>query len=117
MKLIIIKKSKFSVVSVLTNDDQTLCENKWSIDSWLNELFIVVFWSLLSNVATNDDWIEFVKNQKNLSQSEKKWKNDSSFQNNKIWMNVEMDSKELSTEWRNLNAKDFELKMEFKKNL
>ena len=65
----------------------------------------------------NDDWTGFVKNQKNLSQSKKKWKNDSSFQNNEIGMNVEMDSKKLSTKWWNLNAKNSELKMEFEKNL
>ena len=65
----------------------------------------------------NNDQTEFVKNQKNLSQSKKKQKNDSSFQNNEIWMNVKMDLKKLSTEWRNLNAKNSELKMEFEKNL
>ena len=65
----------------------------------------------------NNDQTEFVKNQKNLSQSKKKQKNDSSFQNNEIWMNVKMDLKKLSTEWRNLNAKNSELKMEFEENL
>ena len=111
------KKSKLSVVSVLTNDGRTSCKNKWSVNSQLNELFIIVFWNWSLNVVTNNDWTGFAKNQKNLSQSEKKWKNDSSFWNNKIWTNAEMDSKELSTEWRNLNAKNSELKMEFEKDL
>ena len=111
------KKSKLSVVSMLTNDDQTSCENKWSIDSRLNELFIVMFWNWSLNVVMNDDWTGFAKNQKNLSQSKKKQKNDSSFQNNKIWINVEMNSKKSLTKWRNLNAKNSELKVEFEKNL
>ena len=111
------KKSELSVVSILTNDDQTSYENKWSIDSQSNELFIVMFWSWSSDVTTNNDQIGFVKNQKDFSWSKKKWKNDSSFWNNEIWMNVEMDSKELLTKWRDLNAKNSGLKMEFEKDL
>ena len=83
----------------------------------MNELFIVVFWNWSLNIVTNDDQIEFAKNQKNLSQSEKKQKNDSSFWNNEIWTNVEINSKKLLTKWWNLNAKNSELKMEFEKNL
>ena len=83
----------------------------------MNELFIVMFWNWLLNVVMNDDWIGFAKNQKNLSQSEKKQKNDSSFWNNKIWTDVEMDSKKLLTKWQNLNTKNSELKMEFEKDL
>ena len=83
----------------------------------MNELFIVMFWNWLLNVVINNDWIGFTKNQKNFSWSKKKQKNDSSFQNDGIWMNVEMNSKKSSTKWWDLNAKNFELKIEFEKNL
>ena len=57
---------------MLTNGDQTSCKNKWSVDLQSNELFIVVFWNWSLDVVMNNDQTEFAKNQKNLSQSEKK---------------------------------------------
>ena len=83
----------------------------------MNELFIIMFWNWSLNVATNDDWTGFMKNQKNLSWLKKKQKNDSSFWNDEIWMNAEMDSKESSTEWQDLNAKNSGLRVEFEEDL